>query len=74
MPDIDLTGHHDELSRLRASIAARDAEIAKRDAALDKLRAEIRQCDDVIRRLRQRVGEGFRAEVRAFSDSIKDQL
>lgn len=70
--DIDL--RHNELADLRARIAGHDAEIALRDVRIAELLAEIAWRDKVIAKQRARIGEGFRGEVRQFSDSIKDML
>lgn len=57
----------DQLGGMRQRISELERSVAQRDAA-------IRQCEAVIKKLRERVGNGFRGEVRAFSDSIKGLL
>lgn len=54
-------------SELHARIAELEARILRRDAT-------IRQLEAIIRDLRYRVGEGFREEVRHFSESIRGLL
>ena len=55
------------LAQMRGRIDALERALEQRDAAA-------RQCEAVIKKLRERVGNGFRGEVRAFSDSIKGLL
>lgn len=55
-------------------IAAMFGRIKDLERALEQRDAAVRQCEAVIRKLRERVGDGFRGEVRAFSDSIKGLL
>lgn len=57
----------DHVAALRGRIDELERAIARRDAT-------IRQCEVVIKKLRERVGNGFRGEVRAFSDSLKGLL
>jgi hypothetical protein len=57
----------DQLTALRRKVVELEQAIEQRDAS-------IRQCEAVIRKLRERVGNGFRGEVLAFSDSIKSLL
>lgn len=57
----------DQVAALRRKINELECGIEQRDAA-------VRQCEAVIKKLRKRVGNGFRGEVRAFSESIKGLL
>lgn len=66
MTDIDLS-ELDRVAALKARIAELDERLARRDATIEKL-------EQVIAKLRIRCGEGWREEVRTFSDSIKDLL
>lgn len=55
-------------------ITAMFGRIKDLERALEQRDAAVRQCEAVIQKLRDRVGNGFRGEVRAFSDSIKGLL
>jgi hypothetical protein len=57
----------DQIAALRRRINELECGIEQRDAA-------VRQCEAVIKKLRERVGNGFRSEVLAFSGSIKGLL
>jgi Zn-finger domain-containing protein len=63
----DRNEHPDEVTALRRRVAELEELVRQRDATIE-------QCETVIRKLRERVGKGFRGEVLAFSDSIKDLL
>ncbi len=60
-------GKVDQIAQLRQRIIELEGCIQQQDAT-------VQQCEAVIRKLRKRVGNGFRDEVRAFSDSIKGLL
>ena len=62
-----MTEDHSEIAQMRQRVKELESALARRDAAL-------RQCEAVIKKLRDRVGNGFRGEVLAFSDSIKGLL
>lgn len=62
-----MTEVRSELAQMRQRVKELECTLEQRDAA-------VRQCEAVIRKLRDRVGNGFRGEVRAFSDSIKGLL
>lgn len=54
----------DALEKMRQRVNELERVLEQRDAA-------VLQCAAVIKKLRERVGNGFRGEVRAFSESIK---
>lgn len=72
--DIDLSDQYAAVIRLRERIEAHAAEIARKDARIAELESIVAKLEAVIKRQRERIGEGFRGEVRQFSDSIKDML
>lgn len=57
-----------------ALLAQMRERIDELERALKQRDTTARQCEAVIKKLRERVGNGFRGEVRAFSDSIKGLL
>ena len=56
-----------QIEQLRQRVSELELRVQRRDAT-------IVQCEAVIKKLRERVGIGFRDEVLAFSDSIRGLL
>jgi hypothetical protein len=65
---------HDTLHESQLLVAALRKRIGGLELIIEQRDATLRRCEAVILKLRDRVGDGFRGEVRAFSDSIKDLL
>lgn len=57
----------EQVGALLLRICALEHIIEQRDASLDR-------CEAALQKMRERVGAGFRGEVRALSDSIKDLI